>query len=87
MNKLTKYNSDFDYKRTVIEEKYINPFYKELPQILTNLSLEDNNFKIIMDKDLTKEVLLNSLVNIKDINDLFIMTKKFLIERGATFES
>lgn len=83
---VTLYSFDYDYKCDRIKNKYKNPFFKDLPRILMDLSIDDHVYKILMSNDITIDTFIQQFNNVKSIQDIKAKAIEILNLRGANIE-
>lgn len=83
---ISLYNFDFDYKRTIIKEKYKASIFNELPRILADLSLNDNVYKLLIKEELSAKDFDEALINVKSLEEMTNIIIQILESRGVNIE-
>ena len=84
---ISLYNFDYDYKRTIINEKYKSSVFNELPRILTDLSLNDNVYKLLIKDEISVEQFDEALANVKSLEEMTNKIIQFIESRGVKIEA
>lgn len=83
---ISKYDFDYDLKRTVIYQKFGGLVFTELPNILTSLALNDKVYKLLIKEDITVSMIENMLTDIKNEDEMYDKIIHFIELRGIEIE-
>ena len=83
---ISKYDFDYDLKRTVIYQKFGGSVFTELPNILTSLALNDKVYKLLIKEDIIVSMIENILTDIKNEDEMYDKIIHFIESRGIEIE-